>query len=645
MDRGEQTPSSRTSAERSARERARGPQTEHSTSSTASATDPAKIIGRQIGRYLIQRFLGSGGAASVYQAYDQVEGQAVALKMLSSAADEKTLARFRREAMTSGALRHPHIVRTIQVGMSPSGDVPYLAMELIDGESLSELLGRTNILSPIESCALLEPIASALAHAHAAGVVHRDVKPSNILLRPVDAGYRWGVQLESLDHPVVPMLSDFGIARSVDSPDLTSTGRTVGTPSYMAPEQCAGRRGIDGRSDVYSLGAVLYRCLAGRPPFSGSTTQILHAHVYEPLRIEEDLYQRLPPLVIEILQRSLSKTPDERYTNANEMAVALAQVAGRPPTPKIGDDLDPQSDFTRTMTMSSLPAEEPTQSNYTVLVPGDSAASRQVDPPSTDSARPSVTLTPPSPKTPASSPSLSASTAVSRPLPHRRGAARPARTSAAQPQRYPPRRTLLQRLEALSWGGIAVISVGTLLGAFLAFLLVNGPLRQMLDGSNEPVESAPIVIPSTTADLSDKAIRANTPTTPPTSTPPLLTEPTSIDIGAPGLTPTFAATATPTLLLTEPTATSAQIPTQLPTPVLAPPSADTPTAIPPTLTFTPLPPPTWTTTPLPETATPTLTATATISATQTLTPTDTPTLVPTATPIKTPPTPTWTPQP
>ena len=239
------------------------------------------LDGQRFGRYLIGSRLGSGGVATVYQAYDQVLGQTVALKLLPPNSDASTLQRFRREALMAGALRHPHIVRILQVGSSERDGSAYLAMDMIEGQSLALLLERHGHLRPEESCNMLEPVARALAHAHRHGIVHRDVKPSNILLRPVSPGMAHGIQLESLDHPVVPLLSDFGVARFLDAPELTMVGRTVGTPAYMAPEQCAGSREVDGRADIYSLGTVLYRCVAGRLPFAGTSTQILHSHVHD----------------------------------------------------------------------------------------------------------------------------------------------------------------------------------------------------------------------------------------------------------------------------------------------------------------------------------------------------------------------------
>lgn len=336
------------------------------------------LTGKQIGRYLIGQQLGSGGVATVYRAYDQVQGQTVALKLLLPGADDKAYTRFRNEAMTAGSLRHPHIVRILQIGTAPHGEVAYIAMELVEGESLADLLRQRGRLRPEESANLLEPIARALAVAHRHGVVHRDVKPGNILLRPVSPGAPNSVQLEALEHPVVPLLTDFGIARALDAPELTNMGRTVGTPAYMAPEQCAGSREIDGRADIYALGAVLYRCVAGRLPFTGTTTQILHAHVYEPLTIDENTYRQLSPLMVEVFQRSLAKRPEDRYATADELADALALAAGR--TPRRSDES--VSETTATLTMTALPVASPPAetSSTTVLVPAPGTAGRSVNP-------------------------------------------------------------------------------------------------------------------------------------------------------------------------------------------------------------------------------------------------------------------------
>ena len=317
-----------------------------------AGSDTRHLEGQQIGRYLVQRQLGSGGGASVFQAYDQVLGQTVALKVLPPNPDAATLDRFRREALLAGALRHPHIVRILQVGVAANGGPGYIAMDLVEGESLADLLARFGSLRTEESCNLLEPVARGLAFAHSHGVIHRDVKPSNILLRSASPGAAHSVQLEALEHPVTPLLSDFGVARFLDAPELTSLGRTVGTPAFMAPEQCTGNRDVDGRADIYALGAVLYRCVIGRIPFAGTTTQILHAHVYAPVTVDVEHMQRLPAGVLVILQRCLAKSPQDRYPDASELADALAQVAGR--SPARPDDAAGQA--TATLTLASLPS-------------------------------------------------------------------------------------------------------------------------------------------------------------------------------------------------------------------------------------------------------------------------------------------------
>ncbi|HXF62345.1 MAG TPA: serine/threonine-protein kinase [Caldilineaceae bacterium] len=342
---------------------------------TAGGAAPHAPIGRlegqQIGRYLVQRRLGGGGVATVYQAYDQVMGRTVALKVLPPNPDGATLGRFRREALMAGALRHPHIVRIYQVGASERGGAAYIAMELVEGESLSDLLARYGQLRPEESCNLLEPVARALAFAHQHGIVHRDVKPGNILLRPVSPGAPHSIQLEALDHPVMPLLSDFGVARFLDAPELTSTGRTVGTPAFMAPEQCLGSREVDGRTDIYALGVVLYRCIVGRLPFTGSTTQVLHAQVYDPVVIEDGLLRQLSPLVIRLLQRSLAKAPEDRYADAGQMAADLAEAAQRMP-PASRRQVSEATAATATLTLTSavVPPPPSASSPVTVLVAG-----------------------------------------------------------------------------------------------------------------------------------------------------------------------------------------------------------------------------------------------------------------------------------
>ena len=380
--------------------------TDHPQASSAFPT------GRQIGRYLVGERLGSGGAASVYQAYDHIQERTVALKILAPGADDAVRSRFQQEARTVASLKHSHIVQTLQVGDATADGTAYIAMELVEGDSLAQLLQRRGRLSVAESCNLLAPIARALDYAHQQEIVHRDVKPSNILLRPFDSGPFAGLPPDSdsasalyeaeqlligtpssegllaghpaADFPVAPLLSDFGIARALDMPELTNEGRTIGTPAYMAPEQCANSREVTGRADIYALGAVLYRCLVGRPPFTGTTTQILHAHVYASLSVPDDLLASLPPELVEALRRSLAKNPDERYAYARDMADDLTAIAGRIAT--LESSLAEQ---TSTLTFVSLPPVElpptPSQSTETVIVAGaetrlDGSASQDIPP-------------------------------------------------------------------------------------------------------------------------------------------------------------------------------------------------------------------------------------------------------------------------
>lgn len=324
-------------------------------------------IGAKIAHYTLAARLGGGAMAAVYRAMDEETGQPVALKLLMPGADAVMRERFRREARTASVLDHRHIVPTLEVGQAAPQGVAYIAMELIEGYSLNELLERHGRLEPDDACRILAPIAEALAFAHARGIVHRDVKPSNILLQAVANDVPGAVQLHALEQPVAPLLSDFGIARALDAPDLTSAGRTIGTPAFMAPEQCAGSDAIDGRADVYALGAVLYRCLVGRAPFTGSTTQILHAHVYDPLLIPDDAVQRLPEPVLDLMARSMMKEPARRYQDARNLADALREAASSYVRPvEEGDSAEDAA----TQTMASLPVTKPAISTTSrILVP------------------------------------------------------------------------------------------------------------------------------------------------------------------------------------------------------------------------------------------------------------------------------------
>ena len=331
----------------------------------AAARAFGDLSGSMMGHYLLESQIGGGAMATVYRAVDRVRNRPVALKVLAPGADDITRRRFQQEARTVSVLEHPNIVRTLQVGQT-SGGVTYIAMELVDGPSLSDLLARLGTLPVHDTCALLEPIARALGFAHAAGIVHRDVKPANILLRRVAVDAPGAVLLSGTGDAVVPLLSDFGIARALDAPELTAVGRTIGTPAFMAPEQCAGDDEIDGRADIYSLGAVCYRCLVGRAPYTGTTTQILYAHVYEPLLMPDDVLARLPASAVDILRRALMKEPAQRYFTAAAMAADLALVLGK--EAPLASGADAVGHDAATLTMASLPVAQAVTTSQ-VLVP------------------------------------------------------------------------------------------------------------------------------------------------------------------------------------------------------------------------------------------------------------------------------------
>ncbi len=271
------------------------------------------FVGRQLGRYRIERVLGVGGVAAVYAAMDVALHRRVALKVLLPlpALSPSVLERFRLEAVTAARLDHPGIVPIYDVGEAEG--VVYIAMKLIPGETLGDVLARAGRLHEQDAAALIAQVAEALHYAHRHGVVHRDVKPANILLN-------WELEEPTGRRYCHAYLTDFGVARALDAPDLTQAGFTVGTPAYMSPEQAVGDHALDGRSDLYSLGVVLYHCLAGHPPFTGGTAHVLHAHVYEtPPPLPADV----SPAMTEIVTRALAKDPAERYQTGEEMALAL----------------------------------------------------------------------------------------------------------------------------------------------------------------------------------------------------------------------------------------------------------------------------------------------------------------------------------
>ncbi len=305
------------------------PRTQRTEAATGfSPISPASLSGQRIGRFHIYRTIGSGGTSTVYQAFDTVENRAIALKVMHPNSDEVARRRFQVETQIASMLRHPHIVQTYQVGMFTEHDVGYIAMELVFGDTLAALLREVNQLNFAEACCFLAPIAGALEYAHRENLVHRDVKPSNILIRPSTVLDEHHILIASLDYPLVPLLTDFGIAWALDMPEITVAGRTVGSPIYMAPEQCSGAFPVDSRADIYSLGLILYRCVVGKDLFTGTTSEILYKHVH----VEFDPGSRdlrlvtLPKSLLDLLQACLTKSPEKRLQNAQELEQWLTEI-------------------------------------------------------------------------------------------------------------------------------------------------------------------------------------------------------------------------------------------------------------------------------------------------------------------------------
>jgi serine/threonine-protein kinase len=276
------------------------------------------------GRYRLERELGQGGMATVYLAEDLRHHRQVAVKVLrAELAAALGPERFLREITTTANLRHPHILPLYDSGVIPAGEGsgrPYYVMPFVDGESLRDRLVREKQLPIADALRIAREVAEALACAHAQGVLHRDIKPENILLERGHAN-----------------LADFGIARAVDAAgaeQLTETGLAIGTPTYMSPEQSVGEGGLDRRSDLYSLGCVLYEMLAGEPPYSGPTAQAIVAkRLREPVPRVSTLRETVTPELEDVVSRLLAKSPADRFASAEDVVIRLAAVDTIAPGP------------------------------------------------------------------------------------------------------------------------------------------------------------------------------------------------------------------------------------------------------------------------------------------------------------------------
>jgi serine/threonine-protein kinase len=316
---------------------------------------------QQLGRYRILGELGRGAMGVVYRASDEVLNRTVAIKTINMAADPQERAeyerRFYQEAKAAGSLNHPNIVTIYDLGQV--GDVVYMAMEYIEGTELRDLLqgGRLDLATAVD---IVAQVAEGLAFAHERGVVHRDVKPANIMV------VRGGPA----------KIMDFGIARIRTSEVKTQTGMLLGSPKYMAPEQLLGGE-VDQRCDLFSLGVVLYEAVTGVTPFSGTDiTQIMYQIVHAAPPVPSAINRRATPMLDLIVAKALAKEPAERYQHARELATDLRACRAQLATPADSGDDDTEA------TMAMAPAGPASDDSPTQRMPAAAA-----DPPAVATTR------------------------------------------------------------------------------------------------------------------------------------------------------------------------------------------------------------------------------------------------------------------
>lgn len=303
-------------------------------------------IPQKLGKYEIRRELGRGAMGIVFEGWDPMIARRVALKtvrkeQLEQGEAEQHLARFQREAQAAGRLNHPNVVAVYEYGEDPDGTA-YIAMEYVEGSELKEAFDRQADFPLNEVVRIMGELLAALGHAHEFGIVHRDVKPANIFMLK-DGRVKFG---------------DFGIAR-IESSNLTQVGSVLGSPAYMSPEQFMGQR-VDGRSDLFSAGVILYQFLTGEKPFLGQLTTIMHKVLKEDPIAPSELNFQVPSVFDRVVRKAMAKRPDDRYQTAQEFADALrSALAGLEVSPEAGNP---------------VPTRAPVNTEATILMPRSGTA-------------------------------------------------------------------------------------------------------------------------------------------------------------------------------------------------------------------------------------------------------------------------------
>ena len=344
--------------------------------------------GSQVAGYRLEEQVGAGGMAVVFRAHDERLGRWVALKILAPAAapDEAFRRRFIRESRAAAAVDDPHIIPVFEAGEADGA--LFIAMRYVPGGDVRSLVRRVGPLSPSRAAAIVSPVASALDAAHAAGLVHRDVKPANMLV---------DVRPGRPDHVY---LSDFGLSKgAVSSHGLTASGQFVGTPGYTAPEQMQGNQ-TDGRADQYSLGCAAFELLSGAPPFPrDQVTAVIWAHMSEPPPPLTSRRPDLPAAVDSVLARALAKAPADRYASCREFADALRSALGLEPynsssgTDPDKETADPPAQHKGRHARASTLSPQGASAYVTTAAPGPPPAAKPVPGPplpASEEAQPAV---------------------------------------------------------------------------------------------------------------------------------------------------------------------------------------------------------------------------------------------------------------